>query len=303
VKKKTKLKRVTILLLIIVSSVFLFGLNQNIRVNQLIKDFVGRSYEGETVTIAFSNGIEEQRMYHPVDRMYDYELNDDRSLFYTSKNDPFIGQKGDMFVTQESPFPNIFGFHQLMSFFVGGHAALNNGSNQFIEAVGFPQDDESIIDIILDPSDGTHDYSVGVRQSSTNYWMLPDFRAENDSSYPYYGSYYREKFIILRVKNITNEQISDSVEYANSHLSNRSLYNFLFITDTKNKFYCTDFISRSYRYGMDTKSSDKNYPKTLNDNGFVTTVNDLIISKDTYIAAYVENKDGIRHIYYLADMD
>jgi hypothetical protein len=73
------------------------------------------------------------------------------------------------------------------------------------------------------------------------------------------------------------------------------------VIDTYNKFYCTDFISRSYRHGIDPNSSDKNYPITLNDNGFVTTVNDLIVSKDTYIAAYVENKDGIRPVYYLED--
>lgn len=300
-KVKKICKRFFLIVLILSVSIFLQGLNQNIKVNQLIRDFKERGIEGETVTIYFDNGMEEIRMYHPVERINEYEKADTRSLFYTTKDEPFIGKKGDIFVTQESPFPNIFGFHQLMSFFVGGHAALNNGNNQFIEAVGFPKDDESIFDIIKDPSDGTHDYSVGVRQSSTNYWMLPYFRGENDLSYPYYGSYYREKFVVLRVKNIDEEKLDQTMSYANEHLENRSLYNFLFFMDTKNKFYCTDFISRSYRYGLSKNSSDKNYPKTLNDNGFVTTVNDLILSKDTYITAYVENTDGIRHIYYLED--
>jgi hypothetical protein len=272
-----------------------------VKVNRYIAAFKERSTEEETITIIFNNDIKELRMYHPIERINDYEIDDTRSLFYTTKDEPFMGKKGDIFVTQESPFPNILGFHQLMSFFVGGHAALNNGNNQFIEAVGFPQDDESILDIISDPSDGTHAYSVGVRKSSINYWMLPDFRSENDVSYPYYGSYYREKFVVLRVKNISDDQLDQTMTYADQHLENRSLYNFLFVIDTYNKFYCTDFISRSYRHGIDPNSSDKNYPITLNDNGFVTTVNDLIVSKDTYIAAYVENKDGIRHVYYLED--
>jgi hypothetical protein len=294
-------KKLVILLLILSFSIFMYGLNQNNNVNKLLDEFINRSLEEQTVTVQFENGIEEIRMYHPVERTKDYELFDQRSVFYTTQDEPYLGQKGDIFVTQESPFPNIFGVHQVMSFFVGGHAALNNGNNQFIEAVGFPQSDERIIDIIRDPSDGTHDFSVGVRQSSTNYWMLPNFRNNTDVSYSYYGSYYREKFIILRVKNIDEVILDHTMDYANNHLLNRSLYNFLFIADTHNKFYCTDFISRSYRYGINPSAKDKNYPKTLNDNGFVTTVNDLILSKETYIAAYVENRDGIRHIYYLEE--
>lgn len=300
-KKRKIYKKAFLIIFILLISIFLQGLNQNIKVNRLIRDFKERSKEGETVTIYFDNGMEEIRMYHPVERINEYEKSDFRSVFFSTKDGPFIGKKGDIFVTQESPFPNIFGFHELMSFFVGGHAALNNGNNQFIEAVGFPQDDENIIDIIKDPSNGTHDFSVGVRQSSTNYWMLPDFRSKNDLSYPYYGSYYREKFVVLRVKNINEEKLNQTLVYANEHLENRSLYNFLFITDMKKKFYCTDFISRSYRYGFDTSSSDNKFPKMLNDNGFVTTVNDLILSKNTYIAAYVENRNGTRHIYYLED--
>ena len=300
-KLNKSLKKFFLIVLVLLTAIFLYGLNQHVKVNRYIAAFKERSTEEETITIIFNNDIKELRMYHPIERINDYEIDDTRSFFYTTKDEPFMGKKGYIFVTQESPFPNILVFHQLMSFFVGGHAALNNGNNQFIEAVGFPQDDESILDIISDPSDGTHAYSVGVRKSSINYWMLPDFRSENDVSYPYYGSYYREKFVVLRVKNISDDQLDQTMTYADQHLENRSLYNFLFVIDTYNKFYCTDFISRSYRHGIDPNSSDKNYPITLNDNGFVTTVNDLIVSKDTYIAAYVENKDGIRHVYYLED--
>lgn len=286
---------------LIIVTILAYSIYQNIKVNISIKNFTHRSSFSETETVVFPNGIKEQRMYHPIDRRYDYELSDEREVFYDKINRIYLGQMGDIFVTQESPFPNIFGFHQLMSFLVGGHAALSNGNNQFIEATGFPQADENVYDIIKDESDGTHDFSVGVNQSVNNYWMLPDYRGENDPSYPYYGSYYREKFIVLRVKNLEVETLNKTIEYANMHLMNRSLYNFLFFLDTHNKFYCTDFISRSYRYGMQTENSDISYPLALNDNGFVTTVNDLILSDDTYITAYVENSNGVRHIYYLAD--
>ena len=287
--------------LLILLTIFIYGIYQHVKVNTMITDFKSRSEVEEIKTVVFPNGSYEERMYHPIDRVNDNELSDKRDVFFDDVDHLYLGKKGDVFVTQESPFPKIFGFNQLMRIFVGGHAALNNGNNQFIEATGFPQADERIIDIIKDESEGAHDFSVGVNQSATNYWMLPDYRGENDPSYPYYGSYYREKFIVLRVKNLEEETLNKTMEYANKHLMNRSLYNFLFFLDTHNKFYCTDFISRSYRYGMQNENSDISYPLTLNDNGFVTTVNDLILSDDTYITAYVENSDGLRHIYYLAD--
>ena len=225
--RKIRFKVLFILTIILVSTI-LYGLYQHIKVNQLISNFIKDSQEEISVSILFPNGEIENRMYHPIKREKDYELDDKRSVFYTTKEEPFIGQKGDIFVTQASPFPYVFGFHQAMSFFVGGHAALNNGENQFIEATGFPQKNESIIDIIKDSSDGTHSFSVGVRKSSTNYWMLPDYRNENDPSYPYYGAYYREKFVVLRVKNVDEDILNQTLSYANRHLENRSLYNFLF---------------------------------------------------------------------------
>ncbi|MDR4968578.1 MAG: hypothetical protein RG740_03035 [Acholeplasmataceae bacterium] len=274
---------------------------QTIKVNRQIEQFINRATTSESDTVLFSDGTIEERMYHPIKREYDYETNDIRSVFSHDEDKKFIGQKGDIFVTQESPFPSIFGVHQIMTFYVGGHAALHNGNDQFLEAVGFPGPDESILDIIRDPSDGTHNFSVGVRKSNTNYWMLPNFRNESHKDYPYYGNYYRKQFTVLRVKNIDEGQLDLTLDYANMHYENRSLYNFLFFFDMKNKFYCTDFISRSYRHAINHTEKDETFPKTLNDNGFVTTVNDLILSKDTYISVYVENKDGIRHIYYLAD--
>lgn len=302
IRKKIKLVRLTmsiILTLVIVISILV--LIQTIKVNRQIEQFMNRATTFENATVVFSDGSTEERMYHPINREFDYETNDLRSVFSQDENQRFIGKKGDIFVTQESPFPSIFGVHQIMTFYVGGHAALHNGNDQFLEAVGFPGPDESIMDIIRDPSDGTHNFSVGVRKSSTNYWMLPNYRSETHKDYPYYGSYYRNQFLVLRVKNIDDNILNQTLDYANSHLENRSLYNFLFFFDMKNKFYCTDYISRSYRHAINHTEKDETFPKTLNDNGFVTTVNDLILSEDTYISVYVENKDGIRHIYYLAD--
>lgn len=286
---------------LLIISTFFWAAYLNYQVDVQISAFKSRSSKFETIEILHDNGAIETRMYHPIARTSNYEISDNRSIFEENKLNPNIGQNGDIFVTKESPFPSLFGFHQLMSFYVGGHAALKDG-NQVIEAVGFPAVNEKIIDIIKDPSDGTHSFNVGVKKRDANYWVIPNFRNENHKDFSYYGSYYRKKFIVLRVKNIDVNELELTLDYANEHVNNESLYNFLFFFDKHNKFYCTDLISRSFRHAKNPKEIDTKYPRTLNDNGFVTTVNDLILSKSTYLTAYVENIDGLRHVYYLSDV-
>jgi len=53
---------------------------------------------------------------------------------------------------------------------------------------------------------------------------------------------------------------------------------------------------------MVAPEDQRNYSRALNDDRFITSVNDLILSKETYITFYVENIDDITNIYYLADI-
>ena len=58
-------------------------------------------------------------------------------------------------------------------------------------------------------------------------------------------------------------------------------------------------MSRSYQSILDENGKSK---YTLNDDGFITSVNDLILSKDTMISTYFEvDKNGIEHVYYLVN--
>ena len=61
---------------------------------------------------------------------------------------------------------------------------------------------------------------------------------------------------------------------------------------SKNKYYCTDLISRVLK---------KENIKT-NYDSFYTTGNDLIVSNNTYIIFLCERvKDGFFNIYYLSE--
>lgn len=290
-----------IIVLLIAWGMYTLGvaISENVQVNQTVKQFKARAQGVYTEEIVTIHGVEQVRRYYEVPRET-YELEDTRSVFQDDTKLE-LGQKGDIFVSQDSPFPDVFFIHQFISYYFGGHAAIHDGEGGFIEAVGFPDSDESLWDIMTHPGDEPHNYSTVMKYNPNNYWLYPDYRDPSDDEYPYYGANYRKDFIGLRVKNITSEQIDGAVDFAMDKVD-RSLYNFWFFLDMDYKYYCTDLVSRAYQDVMIEPSKQKNYSKALNDDGFITSVNDMVLSDDTYIIFYVEIKDGITHIYHLADM-
>ena len=276
------------------------AISENIQVDRAIEAFKARAqgvYTEEVVTI---NGVEQTRRYYSVSRETSYELTDTRSVFQ-SIDRLELGKKGDIFVSQDSPFPHIPVIHQFISYYFGGHAAIHTGEGTFVEAIGFPDSDESLWDIMTHPGNQPHDFSTVVGVSQTNYWLNPNYRTTSDKSYPYFGRNYRKDFVGLRVKNITPSQIDGAVDFAMDQVGT-SLYNFWFFLDMKYKYYCTDLVSRAYQDVMIPTHKQKLYSKALNDDGFITSVNDMILSNDTYIIFYVEIKNNITHIYHLEDM-
>jgi hypothetical protein len=290
------------LILALMGAVYSLGkaANENTRVNKDIEDFKSRAVFVGEFEIEYRLGVYQTRRYYEVPRETSYEVNDQRSV-WSDPSQKLLGKKGDIFATYPSPFPHIPGVHQFITFYFGGHAAIHNGNGGFIEATGFPEGDETVWDIITHDGSKPHDYSVTVHNGQTNYWLNPVFRTESDEAYPYYGSNYRKSFIVLRVKDVTSNQIDQAVSFA-ADKADKALYNFLFFLDLKYKFYCTDLVSRAYQDALIPVEKQRDYSRALNDDGFITSVNDLVLSKYTYITAYVEIIDDITHIYYLKDI-
>ena len=292
-----------LMLAILAGIIYSFGVAvyENIKVDQALKAFKARAefeYQTEVETLW---GVWQTRYFYKVSRETSYELADERSVFNTPAR-VNLGQKGDIFVTRQSPFPHVRWFDPFMSNYFGGHAAIHDGDNRFIEATGFPGEDESLLGIILHPGDQPHEYSVVVSRSATNYWLTRGYRPETDEQYPYYGSHYRTKFVGLRVKYVTEDQIDGVVDFGNQLIENEMLYNFLFFLDMRHKYYCTDLVSRAYQHVMVPEDKQRSYARALNDDRFITSVNDMILSNDTYIHFYVEIINEEAHIYYLEDL-
>ncbi|MFH0766761.1 MAG: hypothetical protein ABH890_01945 [Bacillota bacterium] len=303
-KRKITVIKVIIFILLTIPGLFIYGfgvaLSENIRVDNMIDDFKSRAQAEYVEEVINYNGVNQVRRYYEVSRETSYELNDTRSVFYDNTK-TYLGQKGDIFVSQDSPFPDVPVIHQFISYYFGGHAAINNGENRFLEATGFPDDDETIWDIIFQPGNEPNDYSVTANLSNTNYWLNPRYRGTSDDAYPYFGPNYRKDFVGLRVKDITSDQIDGVVDFATSKVD-LSLYNFTFFLDLKYKYYCTDFVSRAYQEVMVDEENQRDYSRALNDDRFITSVNDMILSKETYMIFYVEIVDEIVNIYHLEDI-
>lgn len=276
----------TVLLIILIGSIiYSFGLTiyENTKVDKMIRDF-------KNAGIINTEKSTELRKYYEVES----EIYLDEPTYIISDDKFYLGNIGDILVTRESPFPNIPIIHQFISYYFGGHAAMVTGINEVIEIAGFPDQGENIFQYIFhnvkydDEGNHLHKFTGATAYKTSNYFI--DKYSDN--------TYYRKKSLALRVISTQSERQSAS-DYLQELYRKQIIYNYMFFLDTKEKYYCTDLMSRTYHTILD----DNGKPKfNLNGDGFITSVNDLILSKDTIISNYFEvDKNGVEHIYYLVN--
>ena len=266
----------------------------DVEATQHINQFISRAEE----TPSFSQIVNGYTFHYYSVSRETHELEDSRNVFYDN-NKLKLGQTGDIIVTQQSPFPNVPIIHQWITYYFGGHASLVNEDNTLYEATGIGS--ANIFDVMLFPGNQTHDFDVSVTRSA-NYWINTNRRTESNPAFPYYGTFNRNKFLSLRVKNINQDQREGAVAYAKRLYEEEALYNYTFFLDVTYKYYCTDMISRAYQDVMIESSRQRGYAQMLNDR-FITSVNNLINADETYITSYVNIQDDVVSIYYLEDIE
>lgn len=201
------------------------------------------------------------------------------------------GSQGDILITRDSPLVTLPGIHQFVSFYFGGHSAYVGPNNSLYEIIGFPDYDESFLKVYFKGGRSTH---VTIEN---NYWLDSNFRASSDPEYKEYGSYYRKSWIGVRVKGISQEEIQQVNDFMQNLVDIQAQYNFQFIFNTRNRYYCTDMMTR----GISTIINNNGRIKyNLNQDGVAVTSNDLILSKDVYISYYVRtDRNNVKHVYYI----
>lgn len=189
----------------------------------------------------------------------------------------FIGSRGDLLVSLKAAVTPLINW--FMDFYAGGHAALIDGAD------------------LNDNQTGTNRIGTLIEITGLN-----ERKEDNDVQIGYndwlFDNSLRANFVALKVK-ATKEEREKAMQRAEDMLGDP--YNYTFVFNTKNAHYCTDILSKAYAV----------VDKDLNEDHFITTAQDIIISEDTFIFVYKEeNKTivdenqkllGTHNVYYLDD--
>lgn len=184
--------------------------------------------------------------YYKVLKKYDYE-DVSRNTFQIDFG--YIGSKADIIVTNRNPLRGrsiiepLFGYFS-KNFFLG-HCTINSND-----------DGSKMYEVVGNDLEGS-EYNIVCE--STNDWRI--YLTDSNTLI----------IIGLRLKNTSIAQRDSIVEYLEAQVGKG--YNYTFLFNRENSYYCTDLVSRA------TKSSKIN----VNYDYFITTGNDIIISKNTYI--------------------
>lgn len=199
--------------------------------------------------------------YYKVSKAYEYE---DTSRFVFNPLSPkrYVGSTADFLSTTRNPLRAYPIIGLISRLAWAGHSAL------------VTEEDGSKICEVVGNEDDPKDNYVRIVE---NEWISADTGSPH--------------IIGLRVKGLTNEARETIVDYANTQALEKDKYNFLFPLTRSNKYYCTDLVSRSYN------EVDIN----LNNDGFMTSGNDMILSKETYIIFFRKRVGNKFLVYYLTE--
>ena len=182
---------------------------------------------------------------------------DTPSIQKTNLN-PILGDTGDIFLMPQSRMDYVPLFAEFVSFLFGGHAGIvTENGNRIVEAMGGSASEGYV-----------YNYSTDL--------------------------YSEERTVVGMRVNASFEEREQAALNAESLVG--KLYNYLFIFNTKNAYYCTDLCSRVY-------GKDFGMKYDIDTNDFHVSLQDLFRSKDTYIT-FVKYKIGNQtHIYYLKNVN
>ena len=196
-----------------------------------------------------------------------------RNIFDMEKR--IVGAKADIITSNRNPLRDYPVLRDLIApfakYFYLGHTSINS-----------TEDGSYLVETI-----GNSIWENNIVRESKNTWISEEEHPNSDYSSPV--------IIGLRVKDTTPEQRDRMVEYARSKLGYR--YNYTFLFNRANSFYCTDIVSRAVEAGG----------VNVNYDFMATTGTDILISPNVYIffirEVVIENGVERYNIYYLVDGD
>lgn len=241
---------------------FINGFFEHFYVQDRIQKFKDRA-----VSEPFADERIANTYYYRIEANEDEDIS--RNIF--DFNTRVIGAKADIITSNRNPLRDFPAFSLLMKplayYFYLGHTSINS-----------TEDGSMIIETL-----GNTAWDTNIVQESANTWVREEEYFPDDYSSP--------MIIGLRIKDTTSEQRDKMIDYAKSKLG--APYNFTFLFNRANSFYCTDIVSRAVAAGG----------VNINYDYLATTGTDILSSPNVYIIFIREVVvvDGVEryNIYYL----
>ncbi len=169
-------------------------------------------------------------------------------------SNPKLGNTGDLFLMPQSRMEVFPFFSEFISFLFGGHAGvITNGGTRLVEAMGGTLDQGFVYN---EPTD-----------------------------------LYSEERTVVGIR--VDASMEEREQAANNALSLvGEKYNYFYIFNTSNAYYCSDLCNRVYG-----KEFDMDY--SIDTNGFHVSLQDLFRSDDTYITFVKYTLGDKTYVYYL----
>lgn len=250
----------------------LFYIIRTIIIAFLLWVVVSSSVENIKINILIDNftsqGVYQGDISTYQNKIYYVYKSDDYDSFEVINDKTYPGREGDVIVGLKSAVTDVPFVDPAITFLFGGHAAFATWN---YEDQNITMDNSMCIE------------TTGNEESDNNI-VQTDIRSYWDDLN------YRTEYIGLRVKTSLDNKIiafNECVSMMNQK------YNYSFIFNQKNQSYCSDLISKAYgKVGVN-----------LNNDLLGTTVQDLIVSNNTYITIYKIVKNDVSYTYYLKSID
>lgn len=206
------------------------AVKENIAINKIIDSFISRASKTPSLVREGFSGYEWR--YYEVPREASYEIEDNRNVFYDEEKQE-LGHRGDVLLNRDSAFKNIPIIHQFVSYNFGGHVAVRDAEMGVYEATGMNASFSSFIGSIFAREIDGNNYLDTAAQHNEDYYFL----YENEISQ--YAPFYRHEVMSMRYKGASDPFLDRVLDYLSYQVSHKSLYNYLFFLNMKNKHYCT----------------------------------------------------------------
>jgi len=239
--------------------------------NGAFEHFVAQDRIEEFKARAVGEPVKDERIpntyYYRVPAREDEDTS--RNIFNFQKR--LIGAKADIITSNRNPLREFPILRELAApfakYFYLGHTSINS-----------EEDGSRVIETI-----GNSIWSNNKVRESSNTWLTSEESP---------GSEYSSPMIIgLRIKGTTAEQRDRMIDYARSKIGYH--YNYTFLFNRANSFYCTDIVSRAVAAGG----------VNVNYDFLATTGTDILVSPNVYIfflrEVVIENGVERYNIYYL----